>query len=163
MSKRSSRPEEAAAMAEVISELLDLSRALVGIAVYSINAVPIDITVTQYRLLAVVAAAGPRTIGDVAALLGVAQSNASRHCDRLERLELLRRTRSAEDGRVVLVDLTDSGREVVDLVTAVREREIGKVVEQMSALDSQAAVAAVRSFNSAAARLDAHPWLTAAW
>ena len=150
-------------MAEVISELLDLSRVLVGIAVYSINAVPIDITVTQYRLLAVVASAGPRTIGDVAALLGVAQSNASRHCDRLERLELLRRTRSAEDGRVVLVDLTDSGREVVDLVTAVREREIGKVVEQMSALDSQAAVAAVRSFNSAAARLDAHPWLTAAW
>ena len=163
MSKRSSRPAEAAAMAEVISELLDLSRALVGIAVYSINAVPIDITVTQYRLLAVVASAGPRTIGDVAALLGVAQSNASRHCDRLERLELLRRTRSAEDGRVVLVDLTASGREVVDLVTAVREREIGKVVEQMSALDSQAAVAAVRSFNSAAARLDAHPWLTAAW
>ena len=63
----------------------------------------------------------------------------------------------------MLVDLTDSGREVVDLVTAVREREIGKVVEQMSVQDSQAAVAAVRAFNSAAARLDAHPWLTAAW
>jgi hypothetical protein len=75
-------------MAEVIAELLDVSRALVGIAVYSVNAVPIDITVTQYRLLAVVASAGPRTIGEVAALLGVAQSNASRHCDRLERLEL---------------------------------------------------------------------------
>ena len=150
-------------MAEVIAELLDVSRALVGIAVYSINAVPVDITVTQYRLLAVVASAGSRTIGEVAALLGVAQSNASRHCDRLERLELLRRTRSAEDGRVVLVDLTDSGREVVDLVTAVREREIGKVVEQMSARDSQAAVAAVRAFNCAAAGLDAHPWLTAAW
>ena len=150
-------------MAGAIAELLDVSRALVGIAVYSVNVVPVDITVTQYRLLAVVASAGPRTIGEVAALLGVAQSNASRHCDRLERLELLRRTRSPEDGRVVLVDLTDSGREVVDLVTAVREREIGKVVEQMSVQDSQAAVAAVRAFNCAAAKLDAHPWLTAAW
>ena len=163
MSQRISRSEEAAAMAAVIAELLDVSRALVGIAVYSVNVVPVDITVTQFRLLAVVASAGPRTIGEVAALLGVAQSNASRHCDRLERLELLRRTRSAEDGRVVLVDLTASGREVVDLVTAVREREIGKVVEQMSARDSQAAVAAVRAVNSAAAGLDAHPWLSAAW
>jgi len=163
MSKRISRSEEAAAMAAVITELLDVSRALVGIAVYSVNAAPVDISVTQYRLLAVVASAGPRTIGEVATLLGVAQSNASRHCDRLERLELLRRTRSPEDGRVVLVHLTDSGRQVVDFVTTVREREIGKVVEQMSVRDSQAALAAVRAFNSAAAGLEAHPWLTAVW
>ena len=66
-------------MAAVITELLDVSRALVGIAVYSVNAAPVDISVTQYRLLAVVASAGPRTIGEVATLLGVAQSNASRH------------------------------------------------------------------------------------
>ena len=70
-------------MAGAIAELLDVSRALVGIAVYSVNVVPVDITVTQFRLLAVVASAGPRTIGEVAALLGVAQSNASRHCDRV--------------------------------------------------------------------------------
>ena len=49
MSKRISRSEEAAAMAAVITELLDVSRSLVGIAVYSVNAAPVDITVTQYR------------------------------------------------------------------------------------------------------------------
>ena len=91
-------------MAGAIAELLDVSRALVGIAVYSVNAVPVDITVTQYRLLAVVVSAGPRTIGEVAALLGVAQSNASRHCDRLERLAVVatnsvRRGRSGGAGR----------------------------------------------------------------
>ncbi len=163
MATRSTSTSARTGTRDAVEEFLDASRALVGIAVYSVNAAPVDITVTQYRLLAVVASGGPLTINDVAALLGVAQSNASRHCDRLERLELVRRTRSANDGRVVLVDLTESGREVVDLVTAVRRREIVKVLGSMSDAAREQAVSAVRDFNRAATTAEDHPWLTAAW
>ncbi len=148
---------------DTVAELLDVSRSLVGIAVHSVNAAPVDITVTQYRLLAVVAAQGTITISEVAELLGVAQSNASRHVDRLERLELVRRVRSQQDRRVVLVDPTDSGREVVDFVTGVRAESIGKVLGTMSARDRERVLSAARRFNRAATASEGNPWLTAAW
>ena len=146
-----------------VSAFLDVSRALVGIAVYSVNAVPVDITVTQYRLLAIVGANGPCTITEVANLLGAAQSNATRHCDRLQRLELLHRSRSVDDGRVVLVDLTESGGEVVRMVTELRRREIRKVLGSLSGAAQARSVRAAGEFNRAAAELDDHPWLRAAW
>ncbi|HRD59427.1 MAG TPA: MarR family transcriptional regulator [Nocardioides sp.] len=146
-----------------VAEFLDVSRSLVGIAVYSVNAAPVDITVTQYRLVAVLGAQGPLTIGEVAELLGVAQSNASRHCDRLERLELLQRARSQDDGRVVIVELTASGRELIDFVTDVRRREVGSVLGSMPSADRKRLIDAARDFNVAAAAQEDRPWLTAAW
>jgi DNA-binding MarR family transcriptional regulator len=146
-----------------VSELLGLVSSLAGIAVYSVNHAPVDITVTQYRLLAVLAANGSSTITDVARQLGVAQSNATRHCDRLQRLELVTRSRSADDGRVVLVDLTESGREVVSVVTALRREEVNAVLDRLTSSQQDRAVRAVAEFNRAAATLEEHPWLRAAW
>ncbi len=143
--------------------MLDLIRALVGIAVYSVNHAPVDLTVTQYRLLAILSANGASTISELAAQLGVAQSNATRHCDRLQRLELLARRRSGEDGRVVLADLTASGREVVSVVTDLRRHEVDAVLDAMSASQRERVVQAMKEFNLAATGLDDHPWLRAAW
>ena len=148
---------------DAVSAFLDAGRALVGIAVHSVNAAPVDLTVTQYRLLAVVSAKGPMAITEVGALLGVVQSNASRHCDRLQRLGLLERRRSAEDRRVVLVHLTDLGCEVVECVTELRRRQIGTVLASMSRSAQKRALLAVAEFNTAAGGLDEHPWLRAAW
>jgi DNA-binding MarR family transcriptional regulator len=142
---------------------LDLGRALVGIAVHSVHAAADELTVAQYRLLAVLDARGPVTITDVAALLGVAQSNASRHCDRLQKLGLLARQRSEADGRVVLVAPTAAGHDVVSRVTRVRVQQIDAVLERMRPEDRERAVDAVAAFNRAAAELDAMPWLSAAW
>jgi DNA-binding MarR family transcriptional regulator len=155
--------ETVAAHDDAVSVMLDVLRALVGIAVYSVNHAPVDLTVTQYRLLAVLAGNGPSTISDIAAQLGVAQSNATRHCDRLQRLELVLRSRSSEDGRVVLVDLTPSGSEVVSVVTELRREEVGAVLDQMTRPQQDRAIRAVEEFNRAAASLDDHPWLRAAW
>jgi DNA-binding MarR family transcriptional regulator len=115
-----------------VSEALDVVRALVGIAVYSVNHAPVDGTVTHYRLLAVLAANGPSAISDVAAQVGVAQSNATRHCDRLQRLELVARSQAPDDGRVVLVDLTASGREIVSVVMEPRREQVSAVLERMT-------------------------------
>lgn len=145
------------------SKVLDVIRALVGIAVYSVNHAPVDLTVTQYRVLAILAANGPSTISDIAAQLGVVQSNATRHCDRLQRLELVNRSRSTEDGRMVLVDLTASGTEVVSFVTELRREEVNAVLGQMTSPQQDRVIRAVEEFNRSAATLDGHPWLRAAW
>jgi len=102
---------------ELADAFVDASRALVGLAVHSVGAAPTEVTVAQFRLLVLVAGAGERTVGDIAEHLGVNHSNASRHCDRLERLGLLARRRSRSDGRVVRVRLTEAGADVVDQVT----------------------------------------------
>jgi DNA-binding MarR family transcriptional regulator len=146
-----------------VSDVLDLISSLSGIAVYSVNHAPVDITVTQYRVLAVLAASGSSTINDIAAHLGVAQSNATRHCDRLQRLELVTRRRSADDGRVVLVELTESGREVISVVTTLRREEVSAVLDRMTPSQRDRAIRAVQEFNRAAVTLEDHPWLRAAW
>jgi len=125
--------------------------------------VPGELTVTQYRLLAVVVAQGPLTISDVAGLLGVAQSNATRLCDRLQRLRYLERSRSVDDRRVVRVDVTAAGRDVVDVATEARRRQIRLVLASMSAPARRRALAGVAEFNRAAGALEEHPWLRAAW
>ena len=92
---------------------------------------------------------GP-TISEVAELLGVAQRNASRHFDRLERLELVLLVSSQQDRRGAFVDPTDSGPEVVDLATGVRLESIGTVLGTMNARDRRRVLAAARHFNRAA-------------
>ena len=70
---------------ELVEELLTASRALVGIAIRSIAAAPVEVTVAQHRLLVLLAAHGPQSVGEIAEHLGVNPSNASRHGDRLQR------------------------------------------------------------------------------
>jgi DNA-binding MarR family transcriptional regulator len=155
-----------AATDEVVDAYVAASRALVGIAVRSIGAAPVDVTVAQFRLLVLVAA-GDRTVGSIAVQLGVNQSNASRHCDRLQRLGLLERLRSTSDGRVVHVRLTPAGRFLVDAVTERRRADVRRVLDRLTPFDSVAVLSALRAFNEAAGELDREfddaPWAIPPW
>ncbi len=143
---------------ELVEELLTASRALVGIAVHSIGAAPVEVTVAQHRLLVLLAAHGAQSVGEIAEQLGVNPSNASRHCDRLQRLGLLERRRSADDGRVVQVELSPEGRRLLDAVAGRRREEVRRVVEQMAPDDADAVVAALRAFNAAAHETAQDEW-----
>jgi DNA-binding MarR family transcriptional regulator len=55
--------------------------------------------------------AGPLTIGQLRDYLYIGDSTTSELVDKLEEAGCVRRTRSEEDNRVVLVSLTPSGRE----------------------------------------------------
>jgi DNA-binding MarR family transcriptional regulator len=57
---------------------------------------------------------GPLPIGRLAELVGVAVPNATGLVDRMEQRGLVTRERVADDRRVVLVRVTDAGREVAD-------------------------------------------------
>ena len=139
------------------------SRALVGLAVRSIESASVPITVSQHRVLVVLAAEGPHTVGELAELTGVNQSNASRLCDRLQRFGLVERGRAEHDARVVLVSLTRRGKSVLDSVTARRRREIARVLSHLSPTQVATLVDALNAFSDAAHERDDHEWALAGW
>lgn len=144
----------------LVEELLTTSRALVGVAVRSIGSATTEVTVAQHRLLVLLAEHGPQSVSEIAQRLGVNPSNASRHCDRLQRLGLLSRRRSPEDGRVVQVDVTPTGRGLLDGVTEQRRADIRRVVDRMPAADAAVVAAALREFNAAAEEVGQDEWPT---
>jgi DNA-binding MarR family transcriptional regulator len=70
-----------------------------------------ELTAEQYWLLRQLGRRGPLKVRDLAAGLGLSPSSVTIACKRLERDGLLSRARQGDDERVVLVALTDQGRE----------------------------------------------------
>jgi DNA-binding MarR family transcriptional regulator len=135
---------------ELAAAFVTASRALLGIAIRSVQAAPVAVTVPQHRVLVLLDADGTQSVGAIAQQLGVNPSNATRVCDRLQRLELIERARSTRDGRAVEISITEAGRAVVDAVTAYRTAEVSRLLGDMPPDLATAALAAMREFNRAA-------------
>jgi DNA-binding MarR family transcriptional regulator len=118
------------------------SRALVAMAVRSINASPVEIT------------------GELAEELEVNSSSASRLCDRLQRLGLVSRERSTSDRRSVSVRLTDAGHELLETVTSHRRREIQTALSKMPRTDVEALIGVLEAFGEAAHEANEASWST---
>lgn len=149
-----------AAHEDVADAFITVSRALVGIAVRSINAAPAEVTLTQHRLLVLLAARGNQTLKALAEQLEVNGSNASRLCDRLQRLGLVARDRSLSDGREVMVSLTAEGRELLDTVRTHRRHHVQRILTQMSGTDAEATITALTAFSAAAQEIGESEWTT---
>ena len=108
--------------------------------------------------MVVLAADGPQGISQLADQLGIDQSNASRLCDRLQRLGLIARQRSSTDGRAVHVHLTSSGAKLLKEVNAYRQREVGRVLSTMPRRTVEAAVQALTDFSQAARETTEQEW-----
>lgn len=128
---------------------LTASRALIAIAIRSVGAAPVPLTVPQMRLLVLVATDG-RRVGTVAEDLGVNQSNASRLVDRLERQGLVTRAPDPQDGRASLVQATEAGHRALDSVDAHRLDALRSVLGRMDADQRAGAVQAILAFDAAA-------------
>lgn len=151
-------PRAITASEEMADALITVSRALVGIAVRSINAAPVGITPVQHRLLVLLATEGDQTVGALAEQLGINGSNASRLCDRLQKLDLITRDRSSTDGRAVKVSLTTAGRHVLEAVRAQRRREIQTVLRHMPPSDVAVTINALAEFAEAAHEVGETGW-----
>jgi DNA-binding MarR family transcriptional regulator len=148
---------------ELAEAFVTASRALIGLAVRSVDDAPAEVTVTQHRVLVLLAARGDLTIGELAVGMGVNPSSATRYCDRLQRLGLVARTPSVDDRRVVRVGLTAAGAALVDAVTARRREEVEKVLDRMSVPDTRAVLEALHAFNRAADELEDRDWTSNGW
>ena len=138
--------------AEAADALVTASAALLAIAVRSVAAGPVDLTVAQHRVLVLVESHGVLSVNAVSEHLGVAQSNASRHCSRLAALGLVTRTRARHDGRAVDVRLTPAGRRQVRAVRAARRSEIQLVLDRMSDRSVRDSLRGFTAFDAAAAK-----------
>jgi DNA-binding MarR family transcriptional regulator len=157
------RPAPPKADPELADAFVTASRALVAIAVRSIQSSPVPVTVQQHRILVLLGVRGGLTVGELAELSGVNQSNASRLCDRLQKLDLVHRRRADVDARLVRVDLTAQGKRVVDAVMRRRRREVADVLERLEVADARAVVGALAAFNDAAHQDGEPSWLLGGW
>jgi DNA-binding MarR family transcriptional regulator len=84
---------------------------------------------------------GPQRLTELANAEAASQPAMTQLVGRLEREGLVRRTASPQDRRGVLVELTEAGRDLVELRRAERAEALQKIYDQLDAAD-QAAVAA---------------------
>jgi DNA-binding MarR family transcriptional regulator len=146
-------PDETEDLAEA---LLAASRALVGIAIRGLVAVASDVTLAQHRVLLLLHDHEVMSVNDIAELLEVNQSNASRHASRLTELGLVAREQAAHDGRAVALRLTPAGRALVDAVREARLDEIRSVLSRMAVADVRRVADALAAFEEAAEVSAAH-------
>ncbi len=85
------------------------------------------LTVSQLKLLTLVAMTESLMIGDVAAFLGVSNAAASKAVDKLVRRGLLRRTEGEKDRRAMNLWLTPASRKLLATYEAAKRRKLGEV------------------------------------
>ncbi|MEV4808960.1 MarR family winged helix-turn-helix transcriptional regulator [Micromonospora avicenniae] len=112
----------------LVESLAALSRTLVGITTRTLATLDVEVTLSQYRAIAVLASRGPLRTVDLAAALHVHPSTATRTCDRLVRRGLVARHPDATDRRVSWLGLTTGGKELVGEVTRRRTDQIRELV-----------------------------------
>jgi DNA-binding MarR family transcriptional regulator len=154
----SSDDAEVAVDGHLVEAFLTASRVLVAVAVRSLAAGDAEITLAQHRALVVLASRGPQRVAGLADVLGVNSSNATRHCDRLQRRGLVRRDPDTGDRRAVRVSLTPAGERLVRQVTAARATEIGHILGAMPARARGPLLAALRAFTDAAGEVPEQSW-----
>jgi DNA-binding MarR family transcriptional regulator len=80
----------------------------------------IGLTYPQYLVLLVLWE-GSQQVGEIAERLRLPSHAVSPILDRLEQADLVRRTRLSDDGRIVLIELTDAGRQLEARAAQVQE------------------------------------------
>ncbi len=130
-------------------------RAIVGVAVRSLDASPVALTLPQYRVLATMAQEGPTRAAVLAARLSVDASTVTRMCDRLLRDGLIVRRGERTDRRAVRIALSPLGSVAVRAVRARRREEFRRLLKAIPADRRAAVVTALQEIEAASAEIPA--------
>jgi DNA-binding MarR family transcriptional regulator len=126
---RSRRPPTRSAQIDyVASELVPRAALLTRLLLRQVDA---ELSRTELGLLRTLSD-GPRRITDLAELEGLAQPTTTILIKQLEQAGLVRRERRSDDGRVVLVDLTESGRVALEAYREGVREAIGEYLAEIS-------------------------------
>ncbi|GAA1894932.1 MarR family winged helix-turn-helix transcriptional regulator [Lapillicoccus jejuensis] len=140
-------------VAQDVEAVLAACRSLVAISALSVTAVASEVNLVQLRILVLLASRDVASLGDLARLMGLHITRASRMCDRLVRKGLLTRQENTEDRRVLRVALTPSGRHIVDQVTQARRQAIAPILASMSPTARKELARSLRAFANASGAL----------
>jgi len=92
-----------------------------------------DITPLQYRALKIIRDEHP-TMGDLCDLLYLSSSTVTDLVDRLESNNLVKRVRSREDRRVIILEITENG---ISLLDNIQEKKLEVLSKALSLLDER--------------------------
>ncbi len=93
-----------------------------------------DLTLSQFGVLEALYHLGPLCQGSLSQKLLKSTGNMTMVVDNLEKRGLVRRVRSTEDRRMVSIELTQPGRELIE---AVFPLQLAAIIEEMSVLTPQ--------------------------
>jgi DNA-binding MarR family transcriptional regulator len=144
------RGEPVTSSAEEIDAIMLAVQALVGVAAQSVTEVEDRVTVPQLRVLVLIASRGTMNLNALAETMSVHPSNASRACDRLVTGGLLRRRESSLDRRNLVLELTDDGRQLIEVLVEHRRAAIAQVLDRVPTGRRRAVARALGTFGSAA-------------
>jgi len=118
---------------------------------------PPGLSLTAAAALTTLERSGPRRLTELAAAEGVSQPAMTQLVGRLEASGLVERSADPEDGRVVRVQLTDAGRDLVARRRAARGERLSGLLAALSPADQEALAAALPAINKlASAWRDSH-------
>jgi DNA-binding MarR family transcriptional regulator len=147
---------------ELTNAVLGVSRALIGIALRTLAQESPDLTLVQFRALATLNDHGSQRVADLAGLLGVNSSTATRMSARLRRKGLLTRNPDPDDRRATRLQITASGEAVVRAVTARRQEAIDRIACRIPDKQRAAFVESMYVFTAAAGDVPEQDW-TRGW
>lgn len=104
------------------------------------------------------ASKGPQHVGELADVIAVHPSTATRLCDRLVAKQLVSRTVSKESRRETVISLSPKGRDLVQRVTALRRSELVQIVDRIPESARAATIAALSAFSEAAGEVPDQSW-----
>jgi DNA-binding MarR family transcriptional regulator len=122
-------------LADAVSALQAATRVLAGVALHSLDALGGSVTLAQFRMLAVLAEAGPARSARVAEALGLGPSTVTRLADRLVAAGHVLRGSDPGHRSVVTLTLTASGRRIVRTVEAARQDELSQIIGRLPPAD----------------------------
>ncbi|GIJ08087.1 hypothetical protein Van01_13010 [Micromonospora andamanensis] len=126
------------------------AEALVGVLDSAVSRHRLVVSPTQLRVLALLSARPELNVNRLAELLDVVPSSASRLCDRLEAIGLVRRTADARDRREVRLIPTAAAEALLGEVRSRRHEAVRAVLERMPARGQQDLLRALVAFGQAA-------------
>jgi DNA-binding MarR family transcriptional regulator len=102
-----------------------------------------DLSMAAASALARLVRDGPQRLTELANSEGISQPGMTQLVTRLEREGLVRRTASSDDRRGVLVEVTDTGHEIVARRRAERAEALGEMLARLDPQDQVAISAAL--------------------
>ena len=146
-----------------LDALMRASRALVAISAQSLESVPDEVDVTQFRCLVVLASHDAMSLGELAAAASIHLSRASRICDALCTKGLIHRSVSRADRRQLVLVPTTEGRKLIARVMRHRRVALSSVLAAMPSSDRQLVTTAMQVFAEAAGEYPEHLLWAMGW
>ena len=128
---------------ETASVLQTATRILAGVALRSLDVLDDEVTLPQFRLLAVLADLGPVPTGKAARTLGLDPSTVTRLADRMVAAGHVTRGTDPRHRGVVTLDLTPSGRDLAAAADGWRRRELAQLMARLTPAEQETVTTAL--------------------